>query len=312
MGIFRRMALLTPMVSAVIIAGGVAVVLAYVVLPSTNQGPAPAPPRPSSIPAPDVGEVTIAPTATAILGHRLPEDSAPSPTPEQRSQTALLHGEQVAGDATALVTPTPRRIRRPPTALPAVTATAPHERLDVPTSEPLDLGDFAPGELPSVTQAPAPRPEPTRQPLPTPTNTPRPISSPRPSPTSTSRLQATLEPSPTPTRTPVPSSPTPSPTILPSPTSTPTTTASPTMSPPPSSTPLPTPEPTTPPQPTTAPLPTPTLLPTVTAESTLEPTEPASPTPTRMPKPTRPPRPQRTPTVTSTPELEPVPTLGGP
>ncbi|MER3485651.1 MAG: hypothetical protein C4345_06480, partial [Chloroflexota bacterium] len=171
------------MVSAIIIAGGVAVVLAYVVLPSSNQGPAPAPPRPSSIPAPDIAEVTITPTATVTPGHRLLEASTPSPTLEQRSQTALLLGEQDAGNTPALPTPTPRRIRRPSTAVPSVTATAPREQWDLPTIAPLDLGDIAFGELPPVTQAPAPRPEATRQALPTSTPTPRPLSSPRPSPT---------------------------------------------------------------------------------------------------------------------------------
>jgi hypothetical protein len=122
MATLRRFALLTPMVSAIIIAAGVTAALAYFVLPSSNNRPPPEP-HGTTIPAPTAANaVDSSPTPRLTSGLRPTSTPAPVGVRESWEIAAVQEtdagepAERLADESTEEPTPTPRVVRRPPPA----------------------------------------------------------------------------------------------------------------------------------------------------------------------------------------------------
>src|SRR5215211_2172755 len=126
MRLARRLVILTPMMIALIVAGGVTAALAFFVLPSDSRRSTPEP-QGTTISAPTVAE-TVEPAEEAT------EEVPPPATlvPEEDEEVAQLP-EETSLENVEESTPTPRVIRRPTgTASAEVVATAP----EAPTREP--------------------------------------------------------------------------------------------------------------------------------------------------------------------------------
>ncbi|MEA2586670.1 MAG: hypothetical protein QOF33_4755, partial [Thermomicrobiales bacterium] len=74
MRLLRRLVILTPMITAILVAGGVTAALAFFVLPAADESPAPRP-RGTTLPAPTAAEPSRPAAATEH------PQSAPTPTP---------------------------------------------------------------------------------------------------------------------------------------------------------------------------------------------------------------------------------------
>src|SRR5688572_6342214 len=170
----RRLVILTPMITAIIVAGGVTAALAFFVLPGDNRPSIPGP-QGTTISAPTVAE-TVGPAGEATEVGPPTATVVPEESEEQGEEVAQLP-EETTLEYVEESTPKPRVIRRPTGPAPAdAVATETQTPTREPTAEATRDDQLLPNPPPAaatatatvtVTREATRRPAATEEPSPT-------------------------------------------------------------------------------------------------------------------------------------------------